>query len=120
MLEFEIAGGYIKIHKKIFIQEMLSKNSPLRSLLNWRSTADFTSGHPMVGEPDTDDIITINFSNMSYVNIGESPREILGTLKAKYMEKIKGRITCIGKNLGIYATFEIDLNSDDGKINFNY
>jgi len=65
--------------------------------VNWRSTSDFTSGHPMVGEPDALDIITINFSNMSYVNIGEYPKEILGNLKAKYMEKIKDKITSIEK-----------------------
>jgi hypothetical protein len=115
--DYFITGGYLKVQKKVFVQEMLSKDSRLRALLNWKSTSDFLSIHPEVGKPDNDDIITINFSNRSYVSVGESPKDFLGDLKARYREKVKGRIACRGSYVGVY-TFEIDLNSDDGNIEY--
>lgn len=120
VLEFSIMGGYIEIPKKVFIQEMLRKESRLRQLLNWKSSKDFTSRHPMVGEPGVGDIITINFSNYSNVSIGESPKEILGELKARYKARIKGRVTCRAtySTFGQIFNFDIDLNSNDDNIEY--
>jgi hypothetical protein len=118
ILEFYIIGGYLKISKKIFIKEMLSRESRLRSLLNWKSEGDFKNSHPEVNEPDMNDFITIRFGSESTVSIGESPEEILKELKARYREKIKGFIGGRGeyKTLNMSFFFQIDLNSDDDKI----
>lgn len=118
ILEFFIIGGHIKILKKVFIQEMLSKESKLRTLLNWKTTADFKSKHPIVSEPDREGFITINFNSELIVSIGESPEQILKELKAKYREKIKGYISGRGeyKTFNTIFFFQIDLNSDDDKI----
>lgn len=120
ILEFYIIGGHLKISKKVFIKEMLSKESRLRALLNWKSADDFKSKHPMVNEPDRDDFITINFSSESTVSIGESPEQILKELKAKYRENIKGYIGGRGeyKTFNMTFFFQIDLNSDDDKIGY--
>lgn len=114
MIEFYIVGGYLKISKKVFILEMLRKDSRLRSLLNWKSSADFSIRHPGISEPDPEDMITVNFSNTPNVAVGESPKEILGELKAKYKEKIKGKVAL----RGWMYTFELDLNSDNDMIEY--
>lgn len=120
LLEFSIVGGYIKIPKSIFIREMLSRDSRLRTLLNWGTTKGFTLRHPMISEPEIGDIITINFSGASSVVIGESPKDILGELKAKYKEKIEGKVSCrvIYETFGTTFFFDIDLNSNRDKIEY--
>ena len=52
IMEYAIIGGTVKIHKSVFIQEMLSKDSMLRTLLSWKSTRDFTAAHPTVKNTD--------------------------------------------------------------------
>ena len=118
ILEFFIIGGHIKISKKVFIREMLSKESKLRTLLNWKTTADFKSKHPMVSEPDRDGFITINFNSELTVSIGGSPEQILKELKAKHREKIKGYISGRGeyKTFNTIFFFQIALNSDSNEI----
>ncbi len=121
ILEYSIVGGYMQIQKNVFIQEMLGKDSLLRSLLNWKSTKDFSVKHPNVGEPKDDNIITVKFDSETIVNLNESPKELLGALKAKYKEKIKGKVACrsvYGMFGGIF-TFEVDLNSDNGEIDYS-
>jgi hypothetical protein len=109
VLEFSIVGGRMKVHKTAFIQEMLGKESLLKVLMN--ST---TGRHPGVCEPDADNFITVDFSGSLPVSIGDEPSDILKKLKAKYRGKIKGKLIC----KGTLFTFEIDLNSDDDKIEF--
>lgn len=120
VIEFYIVGGYIKIPKNVFIQEMLSKDSLIRSLLNWKGSKDFMIKHPMISEPDNDNIITINYDSESDVSVGESPKEILGSLKARYKDKVKGHVACraVYSAYGGIFTFSVDLNSDDDKIDY--
>ncbi|MCX7922990.1 MAG: hypothetical protein N3B21_13405 [Clostridia bacterium] len=116
--EYYIVGGYIKIQRNIFVREMLGKDSRLRALLNWGTTKDFAKKHPLVDEAGQDDTITINFSSDANVNIGESPKEILEELKAKYSKNIKGKVSCRGSYWNTVSFFEVDLNSDDDKIEY--
>lgn len=120
VLEYSIVGGCLKLQKSIFIQEMLSKDSQLRTLLNWKTTKDFSVKHPFVGEPDKDNFVSINFDSDSMVHITESPKELLRGLKTKYKGKIKGRIACRAEYsmFGGIFTFEIDLDSEDEEINY--
>lgn len=113
-LDYYIIGGNIKIQKSVFIQEMLSKESLLRGLLNWKTTKDFSIKHPMVGEVDENNAVTVNFSSEAAVRVNESPKEMLSALKAKYKEKIKGRVACRIEYsaFGGIFTYEIDMNSD--------
>ena len=120
MVEFYVVGGCLKIQKSVFAQEMLRKDSLLRKLLNWRSTTDFAVEHPLVGKPDENGTITVDFSGRVLVCLGDSPKELLGNLKARYKEKIKGNVVCKGEYSmfgGLYI-FEIDLNSDDGSMTY--
>ncbi len=119
-LEFYIVGGYLKIEKKAFIQEMLSKDSQLRGILNWGATKAFTDGHPIVSETDENGIITISFNYTVHVKVGGSSEEMLGKLKAKHREKVKGKVTCRGIVFYTMFDFVIDLDSDDDKISVNY
>lgn len=120
ILEYTIVGGYLKIQRNVFIQEMLSKESRLRALLNWKTTRDFSIKHPLVGEPDKDNIISINFDSDAGVVTNEPPKELLTSLKAKYREKIKGEVTyrAVYSAYGGIFTFRIDLNSDDGEAEY--
>jgi hypothetical protein len=120
VLEYTIVGGCLKIQKNVFIQEMLSKDSKLRSLLNWKTTGDFSIRHPLVSEPDGDNIISINFDSDSGVTTGEPPKELLSTLKAKYRDKIKGRVACrvVYSAFGGIFTYQVDLNSDSAEAEY--
>jgi len=119
-MEYCIIGGYIKVPKSVFIQEMLSKDSILRILLSWKNTSDFKNKHPMVGEPDDGDVVTINFTSSPGASLFESPKVVLGDLKAKYREKVKGKVSCTGtySQYGPLFLFEIDLNSDGDNIEY--
>lgn len=119
-LEFYIIGGYLKIEKKAFIQEMLSKDSLLRRILNWGATKAFTDGHPNISEPDENGFITIDFNYTVHVKVEGSAEEMLGKLKAKHLEKVKGRVTCRGIIVYTMFDFMVDLNSDDDKVQMEY
>jgi len=116
--EFQIVGGKLKMQKKIFILEMLSKDSRLRTLLKWKTARDFAEEHPAVSKPDAEGVITIDFSYIADIVLGQSWEELLGELKLKYKEQIKGRVACRGNYWGILTSFEIDLNSDGDKIEY--
>lgn len=113
-MEFYITGGCIKIQKSDLVREMLVKDSLLRTLLRWKSSSDLSGSHPGIGEPDEQGIVTIDFSHISKVSLGETPEELLKQLKARYKDKVRGRIAC---RASLY-TFEIDLGSDGDGISF--
>jgi hypothetical protein len=120
VLEFFIIGGYITVPKDIFVKEMLNKDSAIRPLLKWKSTADFKGSHPIIDENTNEGMITIDFTNIESVSIGEDPKEILGKLKSRYREKVKGRVVCNVKYemmSGIF-TVKFDLNSDTDQIEY--
>jgi len=120
ILEFSIVGGYLKIPKNVLVQEMLGKESLLRSLLNWKTTKAFSDRQPRISQPDKDNIVTIDFSGIPDLNTGENPKEILSALKARHKEKIKGNIACrtVYSMYGGIFTYSIDLNSDDEKVEY--
>lgn len=115
-LRYYIVGGYIKIEKKAFLQEMLGKDSCLRQILNWKDTKDFAGKHPMISEPDTEGFITIDFNYTVHVELGQSSTELLAKLKKRYKGGVRGRICC--RWLAGYSmnNFEISLDSDDDTI----
>jgi hypothetical protein len=113
LTEFRIVGGCLKMPKSMFIREMLGKVSKLKGLLNWKSVADSPLRHPMIKEPE-EGWIFIDFSNSAYVSIGDSPREVLDILKARYGEKLGGRIYC---RAALY-TFVLDLDLFPDKVEF--
>ncbi|MCX7711276.1 MAG: hypothetical protein N2484_15665 [Clostridia bacterium] len=119
VFEYSIVGGILKIHKSVFVQEMLVKDSKLRVLLNWKTMKDLAGKHPLIGGQSNEDIITVDFSHMT-VDTQESPKDILNDLKIKYREKIKGKIafrTVYGMFGGVFS-YEVDLNSEDGEIKY--
>lgn len=115
-LKFYIVGGYIKMEKKAFLQELLGKESYLRQILNWRGTKDFAEKHPIVGKSDNNDIVTIDFNYTAHVELGQSDIDILSKLKARYRDRIKGRVSCRWLAGYSMSNFIIDLDSDDDKI----
>ncbi len=112
-VEFTIVGGFLKMQKRAFMQEILMPNSRLRSLLNYGSVQDFYSRRPEIGEEDQCGMITIHFKDTG-TNIGTDPGKLLGELKKKYREKLKGRLAC----KGYLYTFTLDLDSEDDSIQY--
>ncbi|HYE82905.1 MAG TPA: hypothetical protein VEG39_12170 [Clostridia bacterium] len=119
-LKFYIVGGYIKMDRKIFLQEMLGKDSSLRQILNWRGTKDFAEKHPIVGEPDKDDIVTIDFNYTVHVELGQPAIDVLSKLKSKYRGGIRGKVCCRWLAGYSMSNFIIDLDSDDDTIQQGY
>ena len=121
MIEFYIVGGYIKLDKKVFVQEMLSKDSRLRILLNYKAATDFASIHPTISQPDENNVLTIDFCNGTYACLGETPKELLAALKLKYGGKLRGKVACRGEYsmFGGIFSFEIDLDSDSKDVLFS-
>ena len=96
LLENHIVAGSLKIHKSVFTIEMLKAESCLRTLLNWKTADDCREGHPIVSKPDNNGIITIDFNSIHYINIGDQLEKLLNSLKAQYLGKIRGKVTCMG------------------------
>ncbi len=115
-LKFYIVGGYIKVEKKAFLQEMLGKDSCLRQILNWKGTKNFAEKHPIVSEPDENGIVAIDFNYTVHVELGQSATELLSKLKARYRGGVKGRICCRWLAGYSMSNFTIDLDSEDDKI----
>jgi len=111
-LKFYIVGGYIKIEQKAFLQEMLGKDSCLRQILNWKGTKDFAEKHPVVSEPDENGIVTISFNFTVHVELGQSAIELLSKFKARYGDRIKGKISCRWTAGYSMSNFTIDMDSD--------
>lgn len=115
IMEYYIVGGYIKISKAAFTMEMLSKDSVLRALLNWKSAREFGTLHPGISEPDQDNNITIRFDTDSAVHVEEHPKALFERLKAKLGDRVSGKVACRYEYSlfgGIY-TFEVDLDATD-------
>ncbi len=112
VLEYSIVGGHIKLPKSIFIQEMLSKDSTLKSFIKWSSTAELTKHKLYVSEPDEDNNVTIRFDTDCNITCSESPRDILSALKNKYQSKIKGKVACriYYSTFGGIFDYEVDLD----------
>jgi hypothetical protein len=120
IMEYVIIGGTVKIHKSVFIQEMLIKDSMLRTLLSWKNTRDFTTLHPTIKNTDSDNMVIIHFDSDSEVNVNESPKDFFSVLKAKYKEKIKGRVNfrAVFAMYGGIFTYELDLNSEGAEVDY--
>lgn len=114
MVDFFITGGFLRIHKTAFAQELFIQKGILRALLNCRSAGDLSVRQPSVNDAGTDGMITIHFNNTEPVRLGDDPGELLGALKKKYREKVMGRVSC----KGWMSTFTISLDSEDGEIQF--
>lgn len=112
LTRYFIVGGILRVHKSVFVKEMLCQNSRIKALLNWKSSEGFTFRHPEVSQSGADNFVTINFSNSDNIDIGETPDEILGDIKKRYKDRIGGNIA-LRSNI---SYFEIDLNSTDDKI----
>lgn len=115
-LKFYIVGGYIKMEKKAFLQEMQGKDSCLRQILNWKGTKDFAEKHPIVSEPDENDIVTIDFNYTVHVELGQSATELLSRLKERYGAGVRGKVCCRWLAGYSMSNFVIDLDSLDNKI----
>lgn len=115
-LKFYIVGGYIEIEQKAFLQEMLGKDSCLRQILNWKDTRGFSEKHPLVSEPDENGIVTICFNYTVHIELEHNSTELLSKLKARYKDRVKGKVCC--RLLAGYSmsNFTIDLDSDNDMI----
>lgn len=117
MVELHIVAGSIKIQKSVFAQEMLKADSCLRTLINWKTGGDFEGRHPLISKSAEDDTVTVDFNSMTYVDLAEHIEKLLKSLKSKYKEKIRGRVTCMGIFRNMFS-FELDLNSDGDRIDY--
>jgi hypothetical protein len=115
-LKFYIVGGYIKIEKDAFLQEMLGKDSCLRQILNWKGTKDFAEKHPVVSNPDRDGIVTIDFNFTVHVELEQSATELLEKLKKRYGDRVRGKVCCRWMAGYSMSNFVIDLDSADNSL----
>lgn len=119
-LKFYIVGGCIKIEKKVFLQELLGKDSSLRQILNWRGTKGFAAKHPIVGDPDEDGMIAIDFNFTEHVELGQPDIDILSRLKARNKGAVRGKVCCRWLAGYSMSNFLIDLDSEDDTIKQGY
>ena len=114
MPRFPIVGWHLTLLKSVFLKDLLSADSRIKALLNRKASGGFSKKRPGVAAKEQEDIVVIDFTDTERTDIGESPEEVLGYLKSKYRDKIRGVVTCWGS---MYC-FEIDLNSDNGEIEY--
>jgi hypothetical protein len=118
IFDVQIIAGSLQVKKDVFVREMLSRDSILRVLINCKTSSDFPNGHPSISEADAENMITIDFKSMSYVNIGDQLEKLLKGLKQKYGGQIRGKITCSGIYRNMYS-YELNLNTDDDTVEFS-
>lgn len=117
IFDVQIIAGCLRVKKEVFVREMLSRDSSLRTLINSRTSSDFPDGHPAVSEPDGDNMITIDFKSMSYVGIGDRLENLLKELKCRYREKVRGALTCSGIYRNMYS-YELNLNTENDTVEY--
>ena len=108
-MQYEIAGGQLKIDKTVFGKELLFLNSPIKKLL-YPPTGK--GQRPKVIKADT--FVQIDF-NQSEISVDEGFYDMFKTLKIKYQSRVKGKIVIrISAITSYYVT--LDLNSEDESV----
>lgn len=107
---FELISGYLYITKKVFIKDLLLKNSYLRQLIN---SSEPRSIDPQIKKEK--DTVKIIFDNATDIDLDENYKQYFQKLKSKYGADLKGRVVI---RVTCYATFSsiVDFNKADDKI----
>lgn len=114
-LEYIIAGGQLKIDKKVFAKELLLPGSPLTKLIKIEEKAG--SKQPMITKEE--DIVIINYNDASDIFLDESFDSLFRSLKSRYKAKIKGSIVIRITALTTYHVV-LNLNSEDETIKYDH
>lgn len=111
-LSFILSSGYFDIDKKTFVKDILLGKSVLRSLIN-KKESGFKEPEIIKG----DDRVKVIFDEATNIELGEEYQELFKDLKAKFREKLKGKIAV---RVDCHASYfsVMDLNSDDDKVSF--
>ena len=88
-LEFAIIGGFIEIDRAIFAQEMLSKDSRLRKILN---VGNLTKKLQIQKNKEQDSCL-IDFTGSPDIEVSSSYQELLQSLEKDYPGKIKAKLS---------------------------
>lgn len=111
-LKFYIVGGYIKIDKAAYLEEMREADSCLKQILEWKSTNAAGDGQQQVSGMDKDGAVTIDFAYDVHKELGQPAAELLCKLKGKYGDAVRGRVCCRWMEGSSMSNFVIDLDSD--------
>lgn len=103
---FELNSGYLNIEKKLFVQDMLTKESEIKSLIK--------SSDPRFRQPEIIrelDCVKLLFDNATDIELGESYQDYFKELKDRYKERITGRLAVRISSSTTYYSI-IDLNGE--------
>lgn len=110
-MQYAIVGGHLTFDKVVFTREILLPDSPVKKLMQAEE------GEHMVPPKlvKTEKTVTIEYNDASDVLMDEGFYDLLRKLKAKYKEKINGKVVIRITALTSYHVM-LDLNGEDGRI----
>ncbi|MCG8482793.1 MAG: hypothetical protein MJA31_05745 [Clostridia bacterium] len=103
-MEYVISGGQIHFDKKVFAREILKPNSLLKKIIGSR---DDDKDNKLPAVTKTENHVTIYYNDASDIVLDDNFIEQFKSLKSKYKEKIKGRITI---RMVLYHSYYMVLN----------
>lgn len=112
-VEFDIVAGQLKMDKRLFLRELLSPRSLLKSFLNYQMDQMDKKRFLSIDKERDPQWVIIEFKEGSDVALGEDYQDLIKALKEKYQEKVKGRLTLSAfyyHNMTI--TLDLDSHSD--------
>lgn len=110
-MQYAITGGQLYLDKIIFAKEILMLEGSLKRLI---STGEEDDKIPPKIER-SGQTVSINYNDASDILLDENFYDLLKKLKAKYKEKITGRVVIRITALTSYHVI-LDLNTQDGRI----
>jgi hypothetical protein len=108
-MQFAVAGGHITLDKAVFAKEILTPGSPLKKLIQ----VEEGMVPPKIVKAERS--VTIEYNNASDVRMDEDFHELFKKLKAKYKEKITGKVVIRITALTSYYVV-LDLNRGDERV----
>lgn len=103
-MEYVVSGGQLHLDKKVFAKEILKPDSLLKKILGSKND-DMNNELPVIAKKENH--VSIYFNNASDVVLDDDFIEQFKTLKSKYKERIKGRLTI---RMVLYHSYYMVLN----------
>jgi hypothetical protein len=105
-IQYAISGGQMILDKNIFTRELLLADSPLKKLLGMEDK-EKNRIQPVIIR--TMDLVTIDYNGASDILLDENYELLFQTLKVKYRDKVKGKVTI---RFTCYNTYYVVVNLD--------
>lgn len=116
-MNFYIIGGYLQVEKKVFIRDMLTPKSILKTLLNYDWDQEEKIRYLTIDRLNDPNNVRILFDTGASIPVGEDYRNLVFDLKEKYREKVKGELVLMSDiPYSEVSALRLDMGENSGKV----